>query len=423
MKRFLCFVLVLMVTLSLLACGKQAPQDTPVAEKPIWEGKFSIGYGRVDVTPDYSVGMGGYGDIRMSIGVLSKLYFTCIAVTDEAGNTVLLCTYDAKSVNPVNTQKMRESAVAATGVPYDNIMISSTHSHSTPEQKEPFLTFVNECVAKAAKAAMDDRSPATMEHASKEIENMTFVRHYMTTTGIVVGDNFNPKGAGSRVSHTTEADKEMRVIRINRDGKKPIIMVNWQGHPTIASSAWTEFGKLHRDYLTSDFVGTCRDYVEGQLECDFAMYIGASGNLNVTGALRGEQQDTTVFKYGEELGDHVLSTLENMTPLTTSNVTVAKTQFDGQQATYDIFAVGMGGLGVIVDPNEMFDTTAMDIRARSPYEVTFVLQQANGTYGYMPTAECYDYVECYEVTNKFVKGDAERMADMFVELLKQTKGE
>lgn len=423
MKRILYLSLVLMMAVSLMACGKQEamPQIPAAEEAPSWAGQFAVGYGRVDVTPNYSVGMQGYGDLRMSIGVLSKLYITCVAMTDESENTVLLYTYDAKSVNQKNTTDMREAIAQATGVPLDNIMISSTHSHSTPVQEEPFLSFVKECAVKAAREALADREVATMEYGFAEIENMTFVRHYITSTGVVVGDNFAPEGAGKWLKHTTEADKEMRVVRVNREGKKPIVMVNWLGHATIASSSWTEFGKLHRDYLTSDYVGTCREYVEEQLDCHFALYMGASGNINVTGALAGEQQKTTVYKYGQELGQYVLSVLENMTPGTTADVTTAVTQFDGAVNTFDIFAVGTGSLGVVVAPFEMFDTTSMAIREKSPYDVTFVLTQANGTNGYMPTENCYDYVGCYEVSDKFRRGDAERIVDIYVSLLEQTK--
>jgi len=41
--------------------------------------------------------------------------------------------------------------------------------------------------------------------------------------------------------------------------------------------------------------------------------------------------------------------------------------------------------------------------------------------GYMPTENCYDYVGCYEVSDKFRRGDAERIVDIYVSLLEQTK--
>ena len=422
MKRFLCLTLAVLLALCLLACGGSGEKEE-TAEAPAWEGKFAVGYGRADVTPDYSVGMRGYGDVRMSVGVLNKLYITCIAVTDETGNTVLLFAYDCKNMKETDALPMRKAVSAATGIAVENIFINCTHSHSTPDLIEPFLTFANECAVTAAQAALADRAAATMEYGSSIVENMTFVRHYKTKNGMVAGDNFNPEGAGAWIEHTTEADEEMRVIRVNREGKKPVLLVNWQGHPTIASSSWTEFGKLHRDYMTSDYVGACRDYVEAQMDCDFAMFLGAGGNLNVTGALAGENKTTNTTEYAQKLGDAVLATLENMTAATTDKISMATAKFDTGEVPIDINAIGLGSIAFVTAPCEMFDTTSMAIREKSPFASTFVLSLTNGSVGYLPTEDCFRYPDCYEVkAGGFYEGAAEKIVDVYAELLTQANG-
>lgn len=424
MKRFLCLLLVLVTAISLLACGKQeAPQAPAAEEKPAWAGQFAIGYGRVDVTPDYTVGMRGFGDVRMSVGVLNRLYITCVAVTDETGNTVLLYTYDCKNMNQTLHNTMRQAIADATGVPMDNIFIGCTHSHSTPEPGEPFFSYSVECAVTAAKTALADRDVATIEYAAEDVENMTFVRHYRTNKGMVVGDNFYPDGAGTRKEHTTVADKEMRIIRVNREGKKPIVMVNWMGHASLSSSSWTDFGKQHRDYMTSDYIGACREYVESQLDCDFAMFIGASGNLNVTGYFTGENKNTTPMEYAESLGNSVLSILDNMSAGTTGNIAKVTGQLESQYGPLNVNAIGFGSIGIITGSMEMFDTTSMAIREKSPYDITFVMTLTNGSAGYMPTAECFGYPDCYEVREGgFFEGSAEQAVDIYTDLLNQTKG-
>ena len=424
MKRFMCLVLVFLLAIGLLACGKQdqSAQQPTAEEPPAWAGQFAVGYGRVDVTPDYSVGMRGFGDVRMSVGVLCKLYITCVAVTDETGNTVLLYTYDCKNMNQTLHNTMRQAISDATGVAMDNIFIGCTHSHSTPEPTEPFFSHSVECAVTAAQAALADRDVATIEYAASDVENMTFVRHYITNKGAVVGDNFYPDGSGTRKEHTTVADKEMRIIRVNREGKKPIVMVNWMGHASLSSSSWTDFGKQHRDYMTSDYVGTCRDYVESQLDCDFAMFVGASGNLNVTGYFTGENKNTTPTEYGEKLGNSVLSILDSMTAGNTGKLNVVSGEIESQYGPLKINAIGMGSIGIITGSMEMFDTTSMAIREKSPYDLTFVMTLTNGSAGYMPTAECFDYNDCYEVREGgFFKGTAEEAVDLYTALLEQAK--
>ncbi len=255
------------------------------------------------------------------------------------------------------------------------------------------------------------------------VENMTFVRHYNTDTGIVIGDNFKPEGAGKRTGHTTEADKELRVIRLAREGKKSILMVNWMGHNSLASTGFTDYGQANRDYISSDYVGFCREYVEKSSDYLFALYMGASGNLNVNSYLTGEPRQVPAIDYGYQLGQHVLDATASMTAGSGGTCNVSTTQFDGVKKTFPIDAVSAGSLGVVLAPFEMFDTTSMAIREKSPYEVTFVLSLCNGTNGYMPTAICYDYIDCYECrSGSFKAGDAERIVDIYVDLLNQAKG-
>ena len=421
MKKFLCLTLAVLLAFGLLACG--GDKEETKAEKPAWEGKFAVGYGRADVTPDHSVGMRGFGDVRQSVGVLNKLYITCIAVTDETGNTILLYTFDCKNMGEAKLMTIREAVSAATEVPVNQIFIGATHSHSTPDAIDEYVTFSAEKAVLAAQDALADRDAATIEYAAEEVPNMTFVRHYFTDKGNVVGDNFYPDGAGSRARHTTESDKEMRIIRVSREGKKPIVMVNWMGHASTASSSWTEFGKNHRNYLTSDYVGACREYVESKLDCQFALFMGASGNLNVLGAFTGENKGITTTEYGQKLGDSVLSILENMTAGTTGNVTVETGKLDSQYGPLDVNAIGFGSIGIITGSMEMFDTTSMAIREKSPYDVTFVMTLTNGSAGYMPTAECFGYPDCYEVREGgFFEGSAEKAVDIYTDLLAKTKG-
>lgn len=420
MKRFLCLTLVILMALGLLACNKAEK-----VEAPAWEGKFAVGFGRADVTPSFSVEMKGYGGAglgpRMSESVLSNLYMTCLALTDETGHTVLFYSFDHKSFSDKNSKILRQAASEATGVAVEDIIISCTHTHSAPELgNEEYMPIATQGAVQAAEQAMADRAAATVEYASANIENMNFVRHYMTNTGVVIGSNFYPDGAGTPISHTTEADKELRVIRILREEKKPILIGNWFGHNSMASTSTTSFGKAHHNFLTADYVGFCRDYVEKNYDCNFVMFMGAGGNIGSNSRLKANEE--SAIKYGETLGQHILDTAQNMTAGTTSNIQRATTQFDGVKYTFDINAFGMGSIGVITAPIEMFDTTSMLIREDSPYDVTLVMCIANGHYGYLATDICYDYEGCYEVSGSFKVGDSDRIAGMYVDLLNQAKG-
>ena len=420
MKKYLCLFLTVFIVFGLLACGAQEAQE----EKPAWSGSFAAGFSRVDVTPKNSVGMGGYSEtgepVRMSQGVLNNVYFNCVALTDEGGNTMLLYVLDALNIDYQIAKNIRAEVSTATGVPAENIVINCTHSHSTPVVEQ---TSYAQSAIEAATAALEDRAAATVTYAAEEVENMSFVRHYTTVSGAVVGSNFGPANAGAKTGHTTEADKEMRILKLEREGKKPILMVNWMGHATMVSTGSSDFGKAHRYMISTDYPGFCQDYVEKNSDCHCVLFMGASGNVVTTSSIAGEGLEKHPVVYGEALGQHVLDIAEKTQPIQTGEVKSTDTQFEGASATIVIGALGCGDIGIITAPFEMFDTTSMGVREKSPYKATFVLSQANGSYGYMPTDICFDYDDCYECRHtRFNRGDAEKIIDVYAGLLNDIHG-
>ena len=89
-------------------------------------------------------------------------------------------------------------------------------------------------------------------------------------------------------------------------------------------------------------------------------------------------------------------------------------------------AISLGNLSFIVAPYEMFSKSAQEIKNNTPFDMTFLLCYANGSDGYIPTTEAYDYndgVGCYEAYNSpWPKGAAEELSAEYLALLKELKG-
>jgi hypothetical protein len=94
MKKLLSLTLAVIMILSLCACGGSGNGE----EAP--DTSLEVGFGKVNITPSYSVGLGGSGNekIRRSEGITSYLFATCIALR-QAGETYLVYTIDTLSVN------------------------------------------------------------------------------------------------------------------------------------------------------------------------------------------------------------------------------------------------------------------------------------------------------------------------------------
>ena len=92
MKKLISVLLALAVVLGLCACGGSGSAGE--TEAPAYTG-LQVGFGKVNVTPDYSVGLDGHSnaETRLSEGLLDYIYTTCIAVR-SGEETVLLYTID-----------------------------------------------------------------------------------------------------------------------------------------------------------------------------------------------------------------------------------------------------------------------------------------------------------------------------------------
>ena len=87
----------------------------------------------------------------------------------------------------------------------------------------------------------------------------------------------------------------------------------------------------------------------------------------------------------------------------------------------DFFAVSFGDIAFTTAPFEQFDTNGQEVRAASPFPVTFTLSMTNESNGYVPSALAFPH-GAYEVgQTKFVEGSGEEFAREQIRLLNECK--
>ena len=429
------------------------------------------GFGRTVITSETSLPLGGYGNTmkRMSETVLDDLMATCVAVTDEKGETLLLISLDLG--NSSDALEIRQQVTEATGIPVDHIMVAATHTHSAPDLYSPYegtLAWKQEYipgVAMAAKAALADRSAAEVYFGKTQTKGMNFVRHYLLSDGSYGGDNFGDFKQNTIVDHAAPNDPGMQVIRFVRDGAKDIVMVNWQAHPTVT-------GGMAKTDMSADFIGSTRRYIEETTGNLFIYFTGAAGNQNYKSRIPDETPTHDNAEYGRLLGAYVLEAQKDMIRLEGSRIKTTQVLFEGQvdhtmdekleqakevrqlflsegrdvgnklarqygfssvyhagavvrRSNYDqtrtmeINGYCIGTVSFVAAPYEMFAAHGMYIKAHTPFPMTFVVSCCNGANSYLPTTAAYDY-GCYESHNgNFVRGTGGQLAETFVKMLKQ----
>ena len=151
------------------------------------------GFAKVDITPDYQVGLGGYSnaETRRNVGIADRIYTTCIALTD-GDETILLYTIDNCAAARGVADEIREIVSPAAGVPAEKIFIGATHSHNAPSlfghpEAAMYRSQLYAACARAAQLALADRAPAKTLAAKKDFPDWNNTRHVRLENGVVAG--------------------------------------------------------------------------------------------------------------------------------------------------------------------------------------------------------------------------------------------
>lgn len=472
MKRFISLMLALVLTLGLCACQKEdapAPVQQAVSE-------FKVGYGRVDITPtELGLPMAGYGQTekRLHTKVLDSLYASAVAITGTNGETIILMCVDL--INSTQHNAIRKQIQQDLGIPYENVMWASTHTHSAPDQSSSqcggFVTSLCSKAVQAAKLALEDQAAATISIARTETENLNFVRHYEMNDGTFGGDNFGDYSSGIK-GHAEENDPGMQIIKFTRpaEDKKDIIMVNWQGHPCMT-------GGVDKLDMSADYIGSTRQQFEFQTKAYFIYFLGASGNQNVKSYITGETRTYDYQEQGKFLTEYIMTALENTTEVPVGEVhstkqtymaTVNREMEDrlddaikirdlynetdrdtgnalakklGFSSVYhangvisrsgisedylpiNLTAFAFSDISFVAAPYEMFAAHGTQIKEGTPYAMTFVATCGNGATCYLPTEKAFAY-GCYEShTGTYVADTGTKCAETFIAMMESMKGQ
>ena len=434
---------------------------------------FQVGYSRVCITPTTAVPLGGYGNTsrRISASVDSDLYCTCLAFTGTNNETILVLSCDLGNTLAQWSDPGRLAASRATGVPYDHILVASTHTHEAPDHyNEDFESIAHHrramvsWIEESARLAMADRSCAQLFIGTTKIETVSYVRHYVLADGSYAGDNFGDFDAAPILNSTTEADRVMQILKITRPDKADIIAVNWQTHPHRSGGAT-------RTEISADIVGGMREAMEARTGCLFAYFTGASGNINTRSRTQSLNLVGDHRVCGSFMADHVIAALPDLQPLSAGPVrAIARVCTAAVNHTQDhltevaaalradwartndtaaciaagkpygihspyhakfivekaamaptmelpIWVLSAGDLSFIGAPYEMFDTTGSHIKQASPFAATFVCSCTNDHIGYLPSAYAFRH-GCYEADcTPLAPGTAEDQAMEFISML------
>ena len=446
------------------------------------ETKFLAGFGMANITPEDSVPMASYGDDlrRFSEGKFTELEARALAITDSEGQSILMITCDLSWCPAYLGVDVLKNLTGELGIPEKNIILSGAHSHASvsashdhlPEIVRYHKKFIDG-LTEAGRLAWADRKPAKFYIGSAITERMNFVRRYIMDDGSLCGDNAYGTGT-TVVAHESQADPELQILKIAREGGKDIMLFNFQCHPHLE-------GKTKM--LSAQLPGWTRMEAEARWDVHAMYWNGGAGNLNSHSRIKPETRTRDPQEWARIMVDYAENALPHLQEAKVAPIRVEDTVYaarvnhmydpyldkatqiqqyfrDGHTAgetatfaheltgggemprinsyyhanriianskapqTKDVYlrAWSMGEIGAVVLPYEMFDTTCMYIKRNSPVRRTFITGYSYPSYcGYIPSKMGFQNGG-YEADNcTFAPGTAEELADQFLQLLEKSR--
>jgi len=323
---------------------------------------LNAGVARVDISPVVGVAHAGWGaqTHQISLGNDMPLHVTALVVTKDDVELAIVDVDIGIFTNQQDTD-IRQLISGESGIPFGNIRLAYTHTHSGPitfgqwikDGIELANEWWNTIPAACAKAVVDAKSSA--QPARTGFGRGSCDININRRPARDNGELFTGRNWDGIVDHDVDV-----VSFDDADGNPIATIVNYAMHPTIMAH--------ENQWVTPDFPGPMRSVVEHTVGGLCLFLQGASGNQ---GPVDGFTGDLRVYrKAGSKLGAEASRVRLNIDPLE-------------REERLDQILVSGADLGIYTDvpTNESDDTVAVsNIPVDLPSRDVLSLKEALGTF-------------------------------------------
>ncbi len=422
---------------------------------------FSVGFGRVDITPPSGFRAGGLDPVPYE-SAADPLMAKALYASD-GNNAVVVVGVDLVSLGSELCEPAIGEAVERTGLNPDAVLISCSHTHSGPyTNQRPYMKekvmdedYVGSLPGKIADSieqAVDSAQPATF-HLGRSLvyEGQHHRRVIVKRDGLAMNtwmrQSLNDLDAVPQVLGTDgPIDPEMWVARFDTpEGRTLGVLVNFSLHPN---------SKGGREW-SADYPGVIAERI-GETFGQEAVSVftpGACANVNPTyGGRQWRAGAERIAAAAVEAAGNARSfdgpiyvgtlrhnmEVKRRDPNDQREGAIERLNWSGRGGRADVFqprikmvegmpelltlpvnAARIGPLGIATNPGELFVEWGLDIKRRSPFPHTVVTELTNDSIGYQPDREAFE-LEGYETLvgpNKVALEGIQTLTDGAVDLL------
>lgn len=433
MKAILATLVVSAAALRPAANAEPAPADG-----------FRAGAYAMDVTPTgFPVIVNGGFLSKTAASVHDPLHVRWL-VLESGGKRLALGVLDTCLIPTDFADAVRARCAERTGIPADHIMISATHTHSTPSLMQALGTppdpnypdFALPRIVDGLQAAVDRLAPARAGWTSTRAPDHTHTRVWIRRPdkmltdpfgGVTVRAHMHPgHESPDIVGPSGPSDPEIAVLAVQSTAGRPVAVLanfamHYYGAPPVSSDYfglfarhlaarlgatngapefvgilsqgfsgdqhWMDYGKPARkigaDAYAAEVAGIVADACR---TLDYHDRIPLSART-VTRRIATRQPDAARAAWARTLANAMGDRL----PKDRSEVYAREQLWLLENPYRDarLQALRVGGLGIAAAPCEVFAISSLKIKGQSPFDLTMNVSLANGAEGYIPPPELH----------------------------------
>ncbi|MBN8628171.1 MAG: neutral/alkaline non-lysosomal ceramidase N-terminal domain-containing protein [Planctomycetes bacterium] len=409
------------------------------------------GAAAVDISPTiFPINMRGGHTANYAEGLNDPLHARAIVLGD--GDTlVALVVVDNIGAAPEALDEAKSLAASKTGIPTENMLIASTHTHTGPSSnsregsaadvayRKVFVAGTAEAIVKAHAALQ----PASVGNAADAVPEEVFNRRWYLKPGKMPPNPYgkfdtvkmNPGNDPATLDHPAgPTDPEVAVLYLRDAKKRPLGL--------LANYALHYVGGMPKARVSADYFGEFARVMPSRVRGDESfvamMSNGASGDINNNpfGSSRPPREEfeqirivaqktadaswralqkidqyhsdapvdirrrTITVKLRRPSADDVAAAKEVLAIKNEDEIAklprlaqkyagniVAAAERPEETLTFEIQAIRIGDFAIVGIPFETFCEIGLELKKQSPFKQTMVIGLANGRHGYLPTPE------------------------------------
>ena len=401
------------------------------------QGNLRAGAAKVDITPaaDAALQMSGYaGRTEGFKRVHDDLNVRAIVVDDGAAQAAII-SCEIIGLSSSFWEKATERITQAAGIPRDNILLASVHTHAAPStgvyergpqppNQAAYVAKLQDSIVEAVRQAKAGLQPARMGFGTGAAKVNMNRRAPNGERGWMIGNN--PDGV---------SDKTVAVVKFETLTGEPFaILSNYGVHGTVLGPANYQ--------ISSDLPGATARYVErhygGKVLSPWTS--GTAGDQDPIYRTGTDFQNVTAL--GAILGEEIVKVADAIH--TTARARIRATQRivtcpgkrtvqqpgpgreykfeDSDPVSIRLSLLVINDVAIMGISGEVFTNIGLRLKKESPFNRSMMITHCNGSSGYIPDDQAYDQVS-YEITttrlkrgcaeNAIVSGLLAMMEDLF----------